>query len=206
MAEFVAVGSLAALSDLLNATDRFELAPDSDVVLVMTAAAFVGVTEAAIELSSVFETRGARVEALMNVDHSSNDEPYFARRVREADLVVLAEGSALHAKSVWHASALGEAIRDAARLLAVGTVATVLAVTMIDPRGGAPTTGLGYLEGLVITTSEGEEQLQRTRSLLGSDETLAVLGARGALRFDGATWRAMNDDVVATRAFEVVAL
>jgi hypothetical protein len=42
--------------------------------------------------------------------------------------------------------------------------------------------------------------------LLGSDETLAVLGARGALRFDGATWRAMNDDVVATRAFEVVAL
>jgi hypothetical protein len=203
--EFVAVGSLQALRDVLDDGDLVVNA-DSDVVVVMTAAAFIGVTEAAIELSAIFEVLGARVEALMNVDHSSNDEPYFARRVREADLVVLADGSALHAKSVWHASALGEAIRDAGRVVAVGSVASVLGATMIDPRGGAPTTGLDYVEGLVITTRVAEEQLNRTRSLLGADVLLAVLGPRGVVRSEESRWRVLGDDVVTTRALEVVAL
>ena len=202
----MAVGSLDALRDLLDATDGLELTPDSDVVIVMTAAAFIGVTEVAIELSLLFEVAGARVEALMNVDHSSGDEPYFARRVREADLVVLADGSALHAKSVWHGSALGEAIRDARRVVSIGSVSSVLGATMIDPRGGAPTTGLGYLDGLVLTTRVGEEQLNRTRTLLGADVPLAVLGLRGVVRYEDAAWRVMSEDVVTTRALEVVTL
>jgi len=201
----VAIGSLAALRGVLDG-DLLELRAGSDVVVVMTAAAFVGVTEAAIELSAYFEGAGANVEALMNVDHSSRDEPYFARRVREADLVVLADGSVLHAKSVWHESLLGAAIRDGQRLLAIGAVASVLGGTMIDPRGGAPTTGLGYVEGLVVTTGAGEEQLARTRSLLGTDARLAVLGPLGALTYDGATWRALSDDVVTTCGSEVVSL
>jgi hypothetical protein len=204
--EFVAVGSLDALRDVLEGASGVELSAAGDVVIVTTAAAFIGVTEAAIELSFLFEDAGARVEALMNVDRSSSDEPYFAQRVRDADLVVLADGSALHAKSVWHASALGEAIRDAERVVAVGTVASVPGATMIDPRGGAPTTGLGYFDGLVITTRVGEEQLNRTRSLLGADVPLAVLGPRGVVRSDGARWRVMSEDVVTTRALEVVTL
>jgi hypothetical protein len=203
--EFVAVGSPEALGHLIEG-QRVAVTEDNDVVVVMTAAAFIGVTHAAIELSALFEGAGAHVEALMNVDHSSNDEPYFARRVREADLVVLADGSALHAKSVWHASSLGEAIRDATRVVAIGSVATVLAETMIDPRGGAPTTGLGYLSGLVLTVTTGEEQLNRTRALLGSEPPLAVLGPRGVVRFDGTTWRADSDDVIVTRALEVTTL
>ena len=35
----------------------------------------------------------------MITDRSSSDEPYFAQRIRGADLVVLADGSPLHAKS-----------------------------------------------------------------------------------------------------------
>jgi hypothetical protein len=203
--DLVAVGSLDALGSALEVGD-VELGEASDVVAVLTAAAFVGVTEAAVELSELFEGTGATVEALMNVDRSSSDEPYFARRVAEADLVVLVDGSALHAKSVWHGSALGEAIRDAAHVVAIGAVASVLTETMIDPRGGAPTTGLGYVEGLAITTSAGEEQLNRTRTLLGADVRLSVLGPLGAVRFDGSTWRTLNADVVTTRALEVVPL
>lgn len=204
MREFVAVGSLEALRGLIEG--HVVVTEASDVVVVMTAAAFIGVTQAAIELSAIFEGAGARVEALMNVDHSSNDEPYFARRVREADVVVLADGSALHAKSVWHASSLGEAINEATLVLAIGSVASVLADTMIDPRGGAPTTGLGYLSGVVLTVTTGEEQLNRTRTLLGDEPPLAVLGPRGVVRFDGASWRAGSDDVVVTRALEVTTL
>jgi hypothetical protein len=96
--------------------------------------------------------------------------------VREADMVVLSDGSPLHAKSVWHQTPVGEALRDAPLVVTIGSVTSVLFETMIDPRGGAPTTGLGYREGLVVTTSASEEQLSRTRTLLGDDAVLAVLG------------------------------
>jgi hypothetical protein len=204
--ETVVVGSLEALGLLIQSGELLELNETTDVVIVPTAAAFTGVTQAAIELSLLFESSGAKVEALMNADRASNDEPYFAERVRSADLVVLSDGSPLHAKSVWHGSALGEAIRDARRLVAIGSVGSVLGEVMIDPRGGAPTTGLGYRSGLVVTVSESAEQLARTRTLLGAEETLAVLGPLGVVSFDGSRWRTRSDDVVATRAHEVVAL
>jgi hypothetical protein len=202
----IVVGSPEALRTLLEAGGLLQLSEESDVVLVPTAAAFTGVTQAAIELSTLFESSGAKVEALMVTDRAANDEPYFAERVRTADLVVLSDGSALHAKSVWHASALGDAIRDARSVVAIGSVASVLGETMIDPRGGAPTTGLGYRQGLVLTVVESDEQLSRTRTLLGEDEALAVLGPLGVVSHDGSRWRVESDDVVVTRGHEVVEL
>jgi hypothetical protein len=77
---------------------------------------------------------------------------------------------------------------------------------MIDPRGGAPTTGLGYREGLAIGVNASEEQLTRTRTLLGTDVPLAVLGSRGVVHFDGTKWRRGSDDVVVTRGHEVIEL
>jgi hypothetical protein len=204
--ETIAVGSLDALRDVLALGDPLQLNGDTDVVLVPTAAAFTGAAESAIELAALFEESDAKVEALMNIDRSSSDESYFATRIREADLVVLSDGSALHAKSVWHASLVGEAIREARRVVAIGSVASVLGEIMIDPRGGAPTTGLGYRVGPVLATGASEEQLHRTRTLLGGDALLAVLGPRGALYGDGATWRALSDDVVVTREHDVVTL
>jgi hypothetical protein len=206
VSETIAVGSAATLRDVLASGEPFRLTSETDVVIVPTAAAFTGATQSAIELSLLFEESDAKVEALMNIDRTSSDEEYFAQRVREADLVVLSDGSPLHAKSVWHATSLGEAIRDATRVVAIGSVASVLGDVMIDPRGGAPTTGLGYRSGLVLSVSASEEQLHRTRSLLGDDALLAVLGEHGAVYSDGEGWKVLRDDVVVTREHEVVTL
>jgi hypothetical protein len=193
------VGSLDALSELLASSNDLNITSETTVVLLPTAAAFTGVTQAAIELAAPFETYEAHVEALMLTDRSSSDDPYFARRVAEADLVVLSDGSALHARSVWLDTAIGEVIRDAQTLIAVGATASVLGETMIDPRGGAPNVGLGYRVGLVTTVPENDEQLARTRALLGERDVLAVLEPSGVLHHDGMTWRIVAGDVIATR-------
>jgi hypothetical protein len=198
----MAFGSLAALGDSVTRGDRLVVTSETDVVILPTASAFIGAIEAAIDLSMLFEAGGARVEALMHLDRSSSDEPYFALRAREADIVVLSDGSPLHAKSVWHQTPIGEALRDAPFVVTIGSVSSVLFETMIDPRGGAPTMGLGYRTGLVVTTSGGEEQLSRTRTLLGDDVILAVLGDSGVLHGDGARWRVVAGDVALTRGHD----
>jgi hypothetical protein len=202
----MAVGSLAALAEIVTHGELLVVNASSDVVVLPTAAAFIGATEAAIELSVIFEASGAHVEALMHIDRSSSDEPYFAQRLREADVVVLSDGSALHAKSVWHETPIGDAIRDAEFVIALGAVASVLGDTMIDPRGGAPTTGLGYRHGLVLATSASDEQLSRTRTLLGDDEILAVLEPSGVVHADGDHWRVVTGEVTTTRGHNAVEL
>ncbi len=200
------VGSLEALRELLAKGEVLDVSLGTDVVVVPTGAAFTGLSEAALELAAVFEVFGAKVEALMIGDRAASFEPYFVERVKGADLVVLSDGSALHAKSTWRGTPVGDAIRTAPRLVAVGSCASVLGEVMVDPRGGAPTTGLGYRPGLAVGVKASEEQLTRTRTLLGSEVTLAVLGPRGVVHFDGSTWRRASDDVIVTRGHEVVAL
>lgn len=202
----VLVGSLEALRELLAKGELLVVSPDTDVVLVPTGAAFTGLAEATGELAAVFEESGAKVEALMIGERAASFEPYFVERLKGADLVVLSDGSALHAKSAWRETPVGEAIRDARRLVGVGSCASVLGEVMIDPRGGAPTTGLAYRPGLAVGVNASEEQLLRTRTLLGSKVTLAILGPRGVVHFDGSTWRRGSDDVVVTRGHEIVEL
>lgn len=199
-----AAGSLEALVGVL---ERGALAlSGEDVVVLVTASAFVGAEAAAIEVATRLEPCGVRVEALMNLARASSDEPYFARRIGEADLVVLSDGSPLHARSVWRASLVGDALSRARAVAAIGSVASVLGPVMIDPRGGAPTNGLGYVEGLVIAVAASDAQLARTRGLLAADATLAVLGPSGVVHHDGRTWRALSGEVVATRAGAPVVL
>jgi len=200
------VGSLEALREVLASGGLVTLASGADVVIVPTAAAFTGITEAAIELSTVFDDIDVKVEALMIAERASCAEPYFAQRIGQADLVVLGDGSALHAMSVWRGTPVGDAIRDTHQLIAVGSCASVLGEVMIDPRGGAPTTGLGYREGLAIGVQASDDQLARTRALLGDEVTLAVLGPRGVVHFDGTKWSKASDDVIVTRAETEVAL
>lgn len=183
-----------------------DVAPGGDVVVVPTAAAFSGMTEAAVALTASLDGVAGSVEALMIGDRAASAEPYFARRLREADLVVLGDGSALHARSVWRDSPVGDALRDARRLVALGAVASLLGEVMIDPRGGAPTTGLGYRRGPVVALAGGDEQLARTRGLLGPEATLVVLGALGVLYEDDAGWHRWGEDVVVTRGDEAVEL
>lgn len=193
------MGSLEALSDVLKRDEPISLGPGTDVVVLPTAAAFSGAEVSSIDLASIFEARGAKVEALMNTNRTSSNEPYFAARLRDADVVVLGDGSVLHARSVWRESLVGEAIRCARLVVAVGSVASVLGLVMIDPRGGAPTNGLGCFEGVALSVAASDEQLARTRTLLGDEQTLVVLGPRGAVHFDGTAWRVLSADVVTTR-------
>jgi hypothetical protein len=203
---FTAVGSTEALGELLTGGTPLSLAQGADVVIVPTAAAFIGAEASAIQLAGLFEARGSKVEALMNISRDSSDEPYFAQRVRDATLVVVSDGSPLHARSVWRESLIGEAIGDAYDVVAIGSVASVFGDVMVDPRGGAPTNGLGYVSGLVVSVAASEEELTRTRSLLGDDVVLAVLGPYGVVHFDGAIWTVLSPDVTTTRGVVPVEL
>jgi len=197
-----AVGSLDALRTLLR-DGPLRLGASADVVIVPTAAAFVGVTEAAVSTSDPFDAFDVRVEALMVSDRAAAEDRHCVERLERAELVVLCDGSPLHARSVWRATALGEAINRAATLVAIGAVATALGDVMIDPRGGAPTTGLGFRRGAALCLPSSDEQLSRTRSLLG-DVALFVIGASGIARHDGEAWRVVTGDVVVTRGHDVV--
>lgn len=185
----VVAGSLAVLASTLDGLDA------TDVVVVPTAAAFTGAAEAAIAVAAALEGVAGRVEALMVTDRASAAEPYFAQRVAAATLVVLADGSPLHARSVWRDSPVGDALRAARDLAAVGAVATVLFGTMVDPRGGAPTIGLGWRTGPVVTVPSAPGQLARTRGLLEAGLALVVVGPTGALRGEGDDWTASGDVV-----------
>ncbi len=185
----VVAGSLAALASSLDGLDA------TDVVVVPTAAAFTGAAEAAIAAAAALDGVAGRVEALMVTDRASAAEPYFVDRVAQATLVVLADGSALHARAVWRDSPVGDALRAARALVAVGSVATVLFDPMIDPRGGAPTTGLGWRRGPVVTVPSAPDQLARTRRLLEAGLTLVVVGPSGSLRGEGGEWTPSGDVV-----------
>lgn len=199
------MGSLESLRAALDDQLLGELGAEADVVVLATAAAFAGMAPAALAVASALEG-SVHVEALMVGDRAAANEPHFVERLARADLVVLCDGSALHARTVWRATLVGEALRTVRRLAAVGSVATVLGDVMIDPRGGAPTTGLGYRPGLAICVGEGEEQLARTRSLLTSGETLVALGPLGVLARDQTAWHVIVDDLEVTRDHQTVVL
>lgn len=198
-----AVGSLDALRTLLS-DGSFDLRDQADVVIVPTAAAFVGIAEAALLTRDPFDGYDVRVEALMVGERAATNDPYLIGRLARADVVVLADGSPLHARSVWRANAFGDAINGAATLVAIGAVSSVLGEVMIDPRGGAPTTGLGYRCGAALCLPSSDVQMSRTRSLLGDDVALFVIGRSGIVHHDGVDWRVVGGDVVVTRGHEVV--
>ena len=201
------VGSLDALRDVLAHGDHGLTLVNADVVVVPTAAAFIGAAKAAVLTADAFNGVDARVEALMVTDRASNAQDYFVERLTNADVVVLCDGSPLHARLVWRNSPVGDAINAARSLVAVGAVATVLGDVMVDPRGGAPMVGLGYRSGAAICAPASDDQMTRTRSLLTADVALIVVGPSGVLRRDDDGWRVVSArDVVVTRGTETVTL
>ncbi len=201
----VLVGSLSSLGVALATPGLVELDEGADVVLLPTAAAFVGPRRAGLELLDVVEPY-ARGEVLMVTDRTGAQAEYPARRVAEADLVVLADGSALHARSVWRESPVGAAIARAHQLIAIGETGSALFDVMVDPRGGAPTSGLGYRHDLVLTRPAPRDQLTRTRALLGATHPLVVLGDSGIVAGHDTTWRVVAGEVQVSRGVEPASL
>ncbi len=189
----VVAGSLDAVVHVARQSGAFSFDAHSDVVLLPTAAAFTGVTAATVRAAAMLEEFDVRVEALMITDRSSVEEEYFAQRVREARWVLLLDGSALHARTTWRESPVGRSLRDAAGIVALGETATVIGAHMIDPRGGAPTTGLGLCEDVVFTTPSSASQMARTRDLLTDGSLLVIVDEMGVVVSDGTPWRQASE-------------
>jgi hypothetical protein len=196
------VGSLDAWDDVVAIA---RVVPGERVCVLATAAAFQGPDEAIERVRTLLTPSGATIIAVAATSRADANDRAIVESVTSADLVVLVDGAVLHARSVWRGSELGAALASA-RLLALGSVGTVLGATMIDPRGGAPTTGLGLFDDVVLSVPAGAEQTQRTRGLLGEELILVELGPRSVVVFDG-TWRVVaGDDLVVTRAGEPASL
>jgi hypothetical protein len=201
------VGSREGLRAVFGDQTFAARGPDVDVVILPTAAAFTGAAEASVAVAQVCDEFDVRVESLMVTDRASAGEAYFCARIVEADLVVLCDGSALHARAVWRNTPVGDAIGSASNLVAIGSVASVLGDVMIDPRGGAPTIGMDLCRGVAFCAPSSDDQLARTRSLVAKDTSLVVVGPRGVLRYANEAWRVIEgDDVVVTRGQDAAAL
>jgi len=157
--------------------------PEADVVILPTAAAFTGLAESAI---AIVEVLGAqRPEALLIGDRDGAQTEHFAQRIREAAAVVITDGSPLHFRTTIRDTIVHEALQSARLIFSVGSIGTVLGATMIDPRGGAPTTGLGVFDDCVVAVSS--PTLLRSRELLGQSEILREIMPTSAwARHDGA--------------------
>ena len=189
------VGSLSAL----RSPDVTDVVSASRNCVLATAAAFRGPAAAIAEVLAEPVWGDASITSIAAIDRRSANDAAVVDEVSAADLVVLVDGAPLHARSVWRGSALGDAL-GAARLVVLGSVGSILGATMIDPRGGAPTTGMGLFDDVVLSVPAGSEQTVRTQVLLGSRYTLVELGARSVLTYEG-TWRIrVGEDLVVTRA------
>lgn len=191
------VGSLDALE---AGAAALGVASTTRACVLATASAFRGVEGAVAEIRRRLASSGASLWGVAAGDRASANDPVVVAQVTTADLVIVSDGAPLHARGVWRHSALGDALANST-LLCVGSVGSVLGATMIDTRGGAPTTGLGLFDGVVVGVRTGAHQSRRTRELLAHQpQTLVELGPRSVVAFDG-RWRVVvGDDLEITRA------
>lgn len=180
--DFLAVGAEFPLAECLTA----QLPANADVVIVPLAAAFTGATQAALDVAQQLEGSPLTLEVLLVSDRESANTAHFAQRVATADAVIVTDGSPLHLRTTLRGTALETALRQAKLVVAIGSVATVFGDPMIDPRGGAPTTGLGLFSDAVLTVAS--PTLERTRELLPNDAELYVVGESDGLYYHSGEW------------------
>lgn len=189
--------------------ELLERSGGTDVVVLPTAAAFEQPERRVIEAASWFERFSAQVEGLMVTTRHEAHDAAIAARVAAARFIYLSGGSALHLRSVLKETPVFEAIRSAyeqgAVLAAAGAAAMVLSDPMVDPRGGAPTVGLGPLTKVAVVSHYGDEhedqhgeKMHRSEVLFGGDVMVVGLPVRCALiRDDHRAWTTKgSSDVV----------
>jgi len=84
-------------------------------------------------------------------------------------------------------------------VVAIGSVSSVFGTVMIDPRGGAPTTGLNRFDDVVLAMPSEATQRERTQQLVGPQLLFVELTPTAVLGYDE-SWRVIDGDVVVTRA------
>jgi cyanophycinase len=159
------------------------------VLLVPAAAAYEDPGAVVAAATARLAPLGVEVEALEVYSRADAERTGPAAAVREAACVVLADGSALHLRSVLKGSRLWDALVEAhaagTALVASGSAGTVVCDPMVDPRGGAYTVGLGLVPGVaVLAHHDALPAHLRERSvdlvphravLVGVDERTALL-------------------------------
>ena len=191
---FVLIGGEAARTEPL-ARQLLELAPGPRVAIVPLAAAFGSPEQTVVAAASWLNPAGAEVEGIMALNRAESDTEALAARVADADLVLIVDGSAMHLRTALKATRLLAEIEAlVARggvVVAEGSSATVLCDPMVDPRGGAPTVGLGLLAGITVIShiaGESEEtatdKLQRTAALVPRELPVLGLTADAAVLVD----------------------
>ncbi|MGH9107614.1 MAG: Type 1 glutamine amidotransferase-like domain-containing protein [Acidimicrobiales bacterium] len=164
-----------------------------DEVLVLPTAAAYSHPERSVEVAtSYFSGLGASVVPCMVLRRSDAEDPTLAGRVRAAHFIYLGGGSVLHLRSVLKASPVWEALVAAwlggAVLAASSAGAMVLGDTMVDPRGGALTVGLGLLPQLAVlphASTWSEDKTHRTVRLASPGLRIAAVDERTALLRSG---------------------
>lgn len=182
------VGSLDALPQWRAALN----ADCGNVVVLATAAAYRGVDGALDELRAVLDLPFTVVRG---TDRTVLTDDRALAALENASVIVCLDGSGLHARSVWRDTPLGEVLRRRP-LVAIGAVGSVFGEVMIDPRGGAPTVGMGCFRDVALAMATNPEQSTRTKTLLAPSCTLVELGADSVLTYDE-TWRVVIDGGIA---------
>jgi cyanophycinase len=161
----------------------------TEVIVLPTAAAYEHPDRLGAAAAAHFGPLGASARVLPVLHRREAEDDELAEAVRDARFVYLADGSPLHLRSVLKGSALLAGLRAAYRSGAVvaasGAGATVLCDPMVDPRGGAYTVGLGFVEDLAVFPYHGTaadhlrersiDLLPRSARLVGVDEETALI-------------------------------
>ena len=176
----------------------WELSGRSEVLVLPTAAAYEHPERAVETARRWFARFGAEVAGLMVLSRPDALEAAAAERIRAARFIYLSGGSPMHLRSVLKESAAWEALvaawRSGAVVAASSAGAMVLGDSMVDPRGGALTLGLGLINRMAVLPhydTWSEEKAHRTVQLATGHLRIAAIDERTALiRDPDGAWRA----------------
>ena len=181
-----------------QALDRrlIEISGGDEILVLPTAASYEHPDRVAAAASAHYAALGVTATTLDVLNRRDAEDHDNVKAVRHAKFVYLADGSPMHLRSVLKGSPIYEAMlaayRGGAVIAASGAGATVLCDPMVDPRGGAYTVGLGFVEGLAVFPYHGtaaEHMLARSIELRPKDAILVGIDAETALiREPGAVW------------------
>jgi cyanophycinase len=159
-----------------------------EVLVLPTAAAYWHPERAVQTAASYFAALGASVKGCMVLGRADAENKTNAGMVRAAAFLYLAGGSVLHLRSVLKSSPVWDALVEAwaagAVLAGSSAGAMVLGDTMVDPRGGALTLGLGLLPQLAVlphASTWSEEKTHRTVRLASRGLRIAAVDEQTVL-------------------------
>ena len=176
--------------------ELLEASGGREVLVVPTAAAYEHPARAVEAAERWFGELGAQVRSLPVLTRRDAVAEANAAPLADAAFVYLAAGSPMHLRSVLKDSPVWDALVAAwvrgAVVAGSGSGAMVLCDPMVDPRGGAYTVGLGFVENVAVFPDHAaapSHLLERSIELKPSDAVLVGIDAETALvREPDANW------------------